>query len=137
MARLPVPKKDRGRWGEILNDFLRVSHTENGFLKVARWNDNSRPTRPEEGEFGWNSSSGSFEIFAQADWQSIRISSDLTPSRERQSSSAVLSIKDFGASGDGVQDDHSAISRALQTALDTSRALFIPSGTYLLKAHLY
>lgn len=33
MARLPVPGKDSGDWGEILNDFLRQVHTAEGNLK--------------------------------------------------------------------------------------------------------
>ena len=33
MARLPQPGGDQGNWGEILNDFLRTSHDDDGFLK--------------------------------------------------------------------------------------------------------
>ena len=33
MARLPVPNGDNQTWGRVLNDFLRQSHEENGFLK--------------------------------------------------------------------------------------------------------
>lgn len=39
-----------------------------------------------------------------------------------------ISLKDFGAVGDGVTDDSSAISAALSA---TGAALFIPAGTYL------
>lgn len=31
-ARLPIPGKDEGRWGDILNEYLLVSHTEDGSL---------------------------------------------------------------------------------------------------------
>ncbi len=34
MARLPVPGRDAGNWGEMLNEFLRVSHREDGTLKA-------------------------------------------------------------------------------------------------------
>lgn len=33
MARLPVPGSDSGQWGQILNDFLKVEHTDTGELK--------------------------------------------------------------------------------------------------------
>ncbi|OJU87783.1 hypothetical protein BGO17_02245 [Candidatus Saccharibacteria bacterium 49-20] len=32
-ARLPIPGKDDGRWGDILNEYLLVSHTEDGSLR--------------------------------------------------------------------------------------------------------
>lgn len=33
MARLPIPGKDAGAWGQILNDFLTSSHNSDGTLK--------------------------------------------------------------------------------------------------------
>lgn len=33
MARLPVPGEDDGTWGNILNDYLQVSHNSDGTLK--------------------------------------------------------------------------------------------------------
>lgn len=33
MARLPVPGNDQGTWGDVLNDFLDVSHNADGTLK--------------------------------------------------------------------------------------------------------
>lgn len=35
MARLPTPGGDNGTWGDILNDFLKVSHTSDGNLKTV------------------------------------------------------------------------------------------------------
>lgn len=34
-ARLPVPGDDGGTWGDILNDFLLVSHNGDGSLKAG------------------------------------------------------------------------------------------------------
>lgn len=34
MARLPVQGGDAEQWGQILNDFLKVSHKSNGSLKI-------------------------------------------------------------------------------------------------------
>lgn len=33
MSRLPFPGGDEGEWGDILNDFLQVSHSPNGVIK--------------------------------------------------------------------------------------------------------
>lgn len=33
MARLPIPGADNGLWGDVLNDFLLVTHQDNGSLK--------------------------------------------------------------------------------------------------------
>lgn len=33
MARLPVSGSDTGTWGDVLNDFLRVEHNDDGTLK--------------------------------------------------------------------------------------------------------
>lgn len=35
MARLPQPGGDAGSWGIVLNDFLKVSHADNGNLKES------------------------------------------------------------------------------------------------------
>jgi hypothetical protein len=35
MARLPIPGSDDGAWGQVLNDFLVVSHNNDGTLKSA------------------------------------------------------------------------------------------------------
>lgn len=49
------------------------------------------------------------------------------------SSSLSVSIIDFGAKGDGVTDDTSAFEKALEN----SKNVFIPSGTYLISRTLY
>jgi hypothetical protein len=39
MVRLPIPGSDRGEWGKLLNDFLNVSHTSDGTLKMGAVGD--------------------------------------------------------------------------------------------------
>lgn len=34
-VRLPLPRKDVGKWGALLNKFLRISHKDDGTLKVG------------------------------------------------------------------------------------------------------
>jgi hypothetical protein len=48
MARLPQPGADNGQWGQILNDYLSVSHASDGSLKggtvgTTQLQDNSIP----------------------------------------------------------------------------------------------
>ena len=33
MPRLPIPGQDRGKWGDILNEYLAVSHNSDGSIK--------------------------------------------------------------------------------------------------------
>lgn len=35
MPRLPIPGSDGGKWGDILNEFLRVSHNPDGTIKPS------------------------------------------------------------------------------------------------------
>src|ERR1035441_6289486 len=35
MSRLPTPGGDDGDWGNILNDFLDISHNTDGSLKIS------------------------------------------------------------------------------------------------------
>jgi hypothetical protein len=44
MARLPQPGSDEGTWGQILNDYLSVSHDSGGALKTDAIQDDSVST---------------------------------------------------------------------------------------------
>ena len=47
----------------------------------------------------------------------------------------IISVKDFGATGDGTTDDSTALSNALTAVINkTQGALFIPAGVYVLNA---
>lgn len=48
MARLPIDGADEGNWGQILNEFLRVEHNEDGTLKV-RADINQKYVKPSTG----------------------------------------------------------------------------------------
>jgi hypothetical protein len=48
----------------------------------------------------------------------------------------VVSIKDFGAKGDGTTNDTAAFTTALDYCRDNSRTLFIPDGSYLITTKL-
>jgi hypothetical protein len=48
----------------------------------------------------------------------------------------VVSVKDFGAKGDGVTDDTAAIQRAFTYAQAVGRAVSVPAGSYLVTSQL-
>ena len=82
MPRLPVVGNDSEKWGSILNEYLRVSHRENGLLK------------------------GTVEVF---------------------------NVKDYGAVGNGINDDTKAIRKAISAAQSSTcgGTVYFPSGEYL------
>jgi len=48
----------------------------------------------------------------------------------------VVSVKDFGAVGDGVTDDTAAIQAAITGCMASGKALYVPTGSYLLQSQL-
>jgi polygalacturonase len=74
------------------------------------------------GRFGW-SGPLKLEILARSQWAGQE--------------SNMLSVKRFGAVGDGVADDTAAIQRALQAAGETAPAtVYFPAGTYIVSSSL-
>jgi hypothetical protein len=47
-----------------------------------------------------------------------------------------VSVKDFGAVGDGTTNDTSAIQAAINSCLTTGSALYVPAGSYLLTSQI-
>ena len=48
----------------------------------------------------------------------------------------TVSVKDFGAVGDGVTDDTDAIQAAIDSCLEESKTLFVPEGNYVVTSSL-
>lgn len=108
MARLPQPGSDNGVWGTILNDFLNVEHNTDGSLKLR--------------------SDGTLNAYYQKPGSGIP-KSDLASSVQN-SLDPVLNVKNFGAVGDGSNDDTSSIQAALDALPSSGGTVLLPSGTY-------
>lgn len=61
----------------------------------------------------------------------FRQSGSTVPSTVAKKLNEVVSVKDFGAVGDGVSDDSSAIVAAVQYIESTGRNVYVPPGVYL------
>ena len=48
----------------------------------------------------------------------------------------TVSVKDFGAVGDGVTDDTAAFTAAISAAPSTGQRIYVPAGTYLISSKL-
>lgn len=134
--RLPIPGGDDNTWGNILNDFLDVSHNSDGTLKNSA-------LLQAGGVSSVNNlapSSGNISITANdvgALTQSIannlfiqRISGTTTT----PSPLPYINVKDYGAKGDGSSDDTLAIQAALSAGGGT--IVIIPPGIYIISASL-
>lgn len=136
MARLPEPGKDSGDWGKILNEFLLVSHTPDGFLKIPAWKtDAERPKEVLEGFCGVHLGRGSLEIFHNGSWLAVEETIAIEPAVSRSLRSRAtetLSLTDFGAKADGSEDSVPALQKAIAfCALNKRSELRIPAGRYL------
>src|SRR5688572_14852423 len=119
MARLPVPGGDVDAWAGILNEFLRVSHNEDGTQKIE-----SVPPR-----------SVRLENLDVVNPSSQRIDNFVLMNRSgrlewRPSSS--INVLNFGAKGDGITDDTEAIQAAIDSA-GRGGTVNIPRGNYMVR----
>lgn len=61
---------------------------------------------------------------------------DYIPTSDSSQSSALVSVLDFGATGDGVTDDAAAIQAAIDSIPDTGGIVWFPRGTYKITSKL-
>jgi hypothetical protein len=67
--RLPSVNGDKGKWGDVLNSYLRVSHSENGSINV--WTTSTRPLNPDFHQTGVNTVLDVLERFNGTIWEPV------------------------------------------------------------------
>lgn len=152
MARLPVPGSDDGQWGNVLNDFLTVSHASDGTLLSAQV---SAAGAVVSGSAAGGDLSGTYPNPTVAKVNGIAVSgtpaagSILTASSSSAASWQAPStnawqfnVQDaaYGAVGDGTTNDTAAIQAAIDAAATYAAAnsgyaeVIFPPAVYLLSS---
>lgn len=127
MARLPDPGGDVGKWAEILNDYLLVSHNSDGTQRVESIPPHSVELRDLDVKN--NNDQDVSNLVLTNDNQRLVW---LDPGQVLRSSSTLeINVRDFGAKGDGSSDDTAAIQAAIDTA-ENGGTITIPRGTYMI-----
>ena len=143
MARLPQPGGDEGNWGDILNDYLAVSHENDGTLKqgsitsaIPHASTTTKGTIQLSGDLGGPATSPT--VPALADKEPIIATSTSTHYFRGDQTWQPLNKSVIGLGNvDNTTDADKPISTATQTALNTKAntahthiANDITSGTF-------
>lgn len=159
MPRLPILDQDTDQWGALLNEFLQVAHREDGTLRgplVARADSiaalRAYTTPPNQtcilvlGYYAPGDGGEGVFVFDPTsdatDNSGTVIKPDTVASnalgRWKRLYRDYLSVRWFGARGDGSTNDADAIQGAINALTDETGAgagtLYFPPGTYLLGA---
>lgn len=138
MTRLPHPGKDAGAWGALLNEFLLVEHQSDGSLKnVARPDEVVKTIMGRNGDVTITKQDVGLDAVDNTSDANKPVSTAVATalSGKMAKGELMISVKDYGAKGDGTSDDTAAIKNALAN-LDEGNILFFPAGTYLISAPL-
>lgn len=112
MARLPSPGADAGIWGDVLNDFLLVSHTSSGGIKSGAIDSSSLNISGGTDGQVLTKDSGASGGFT---WVAAPVTSVAS-----KTGAVTLDKADVGlANVDNTSDASKPISAAQQTALDS------------------
>jgi hypothetical protein len=143
VARLPIPGKDAGQWGTILNEFLSVSHSVDGTLKpgakqmiglgyVDNTADIDKPVSAAmQAALAMKAADNTVVKLAEA--QTVAGPKTFERGAFLDKGSQVFNVRAFGAKGDGVTDDSAAIQAAVDAAMASGGkrgcAVYFPSSS--------
>src|SRR5215216_1683129 len=158
MTRLPIPGRDVGTWGVILNQYLLREHSVDGthdipaLLGVPSTQGTVLVCEPSMAKkVAWRMLSKhdvglqNIDNTADADKpvsapqqvaldQKVSLGGNIggTPSVPLlKHVRKVISIADVGAIGDGIADDASAVQAAIDMASNAGGVVYVPEGTFL------
>ena len=144
MTRLPVPGQDDGTWGNILNDFLGVSHNSDGSLNTSAISNagavltanNLQDIQSISVARNSLGLGGAATLNVGTTAGTVAAGNDNRIIGAVQQGALVYNVKDYGAKGDGSSDDASAIQNAINAAEMSGGIVFVPAGTYMVKSVL-
>jgi len=157
MTRLPSVGNDKGTWGNILNDFLSQSHAADGTLNpevVDTANIKQHAvTSLQLDKFGQAGGIAALDVDGDVVTASNKkalvaetldnATAALLASSSSQTKTALsqtfthrselfVSVKQFGAKGDGATDDTASIQAAIDSLSTAGGSVYFPAGTYVL-----
>lgn len=144
MVRLPTPGSDQGQWGQILNDYLSVEHNADGTLKKAA-DIVAKYEKPSTGipvsdlgaavQASLTNADNAVHVLNAPLYDRRVPRWDQNSGRFIWSDPVAISVKDFGANGDGVTDDGAAIQAAIDASPVGGTVMF-PQGVYLVSSRI-
>lgn len=131
MVRLPIPGGDEGRWGDILNQYLRAAHNEDGSLRPIE----------QSGVLGLTAALSQKYVKPAAGVPLADLTAAVQATLAKadgavQKTSLACNVKDYGALGNGSADDTVAIRAAIAAAKSSKLGLYFPAGTYIVSGSL-
>ena len=132
----------------------RIYHGYTSALRLPVGTDAQRPTNPVAGDFRYNSQSNNIEFYNGSSFiasgiaagsivnadisstaliDSAKLAFTQTGGTQRTIASRfqdTISVKDFGATGDGSTNDTAAIQAALNQGSTSGVSVYLPAGTY-------
>ena len=143
----------QGNHDNIISEMAKMGTS---YIKVPSGTTAQRPSSPVEGMIRFNTDTGKVEEYENGSWENRVVTSDLSGStgsalvgflQAGTGASArtvqaklrdVVSVKDFGAVGDGVTDDAAAIQAAIdEVGASGGGVVFFPAGVYIIGATIY
>lgn len=156
MARLPLVGGDNGDWGDVLNQFLEISHNADGALLSSAVSTAGAYFKPGTGipssdlasavqtDIGLAATAVQLSAVGAVSGVASLDSSGFIPAAQFGNTIAaplndrggqVFNVKAYGATGNGSTDDTAAIKAAL-AAVPSGGTIFVPAGTYKVSAPL-
>lgn len=134
MPRLPVPGGDVDAWAAILNEYLLVTHAENGDQRIDSIGSAALQSRSiGVRHLRTTNASGATiqnQVLSNSNGELVWKPVDMVgapPSQQMR-----INVADFGAKGDGVTDDTVAIQTAINAAAGGGSIEF-PRGIYMVR----